>query len=99
MKAIDGFKIWEVGDGDWIWGPSFASAVGAYQSDTGMTLEEILGDDEVNSRDYEISEEDLDRLNFLYDPYNSDKKATFRERLKELAEAGEDIGTFACSNF
>ena len=100
MKAVEGFKVWQVNDCDWICGTTFAGALGEYLSTTGMSLDEIFDDrdGEINSKAMELSDEDMQRLQFVPDHENT-KKLSFAQELKRRVDAGEDTGFFASSEY
>ncbi len=101
MKAVDGFKIWQVNDGDWIWGTQFSLALEGYISQTGISLDEIFGwnDGHINSDQMELDDATVDRLKFKPDSNKSDDSRSFRIELQARANKGEDVGFFASSEY
>jgi len=96
MKEVQGFKIWELPDGNWIWGTLFGGAIQAYMGETGMDLDDIFPDGEIESKSMEISEENLDGLEYTGGIDGTGSTTSFREELNQRIDAGDDVGTFAC---
>ncbi|TES89015.1 MAG: hypothetical protein E3J94_06990 [Desulfobacteraceae bacterium] len=96
MKAINGIKVFNMSDFDWWAGADLESVKKAYLEETGLDAEEAFESDAPE----ELSDADLDRLRFHYDPDDRSKTISFREQLENMVRAGMSFPcVFASTEF
>lgn len=100
MTPIQGFKIWQINDSDWIWGTSFAEALQGYINQCGVDLDELFADvdGEIESSKCELSDHSMMATQFRGDD-SEDTKVSFKIELTRRVLADEDVGMFASTEY
>jgi hypothetical protein len=87
-------KIFQLNEYEWWTAETLEDALEVACEESGLSLEEV------SDSPTELTDDELDKLKFFYDPYSKDEFCTFRERFEYLSKNGKlEPGLFACTEW